>query len=170
MCKICKAGIKYVILSKDFMIKNGIFIIFINFSCFFINFGMDTILFSNTNEYCLEKILVRYIEKDEKNMIYLILKKGYEIDKVHKSCPENNGFGDTMLTGKILLHLAVQSEKYDIMKMLLELGANPNIKDRYGNTSIFYAMNLIFNKHQSFSGSESDQMYNKRCSFYKKKE
>lgn len=37
------------------------------------------------------------------------------------------------------LHFAVCSEKFEILKVLLELGANPNTVDKWGQTPLFHA-------------------------------
>lgn len=89
------------------------------------------------------------MENDTKT-VFLVLKKGYEINKIHSGCKI---LGPTLLTNKTLLHLAVQKERKEIMDKLLEYGANPNIKDVERKTALYYASNLVFNKELGYSAT-----------------
>lgn len=57
-------------------------------------------------------------------------------DIINEIVKYGNGIDKTDINGQTALHWAVQYNKYDSVKELIRLKANPNIKDNYSRTPI----------------------------------
>lgn len=62
-------------------------------------------------------------------------------DKVREILKENKIDPGYMESGKTILHLIAETTEVDIAKMLLDMGVDVDIRDAWGNTPLFKALN-----------------------------
>lgn len=77
-------------------------------------------------------------------------------DIINEIVKYGNGIDKTDINGQTALHLAVWHNKYDLVKELIRLNANPNIKDNDSRTPIDIAEFEGYEDIYEFLNSISD--------------
>lgn len=100
-------------------------------------------LINEDNNNDIKKLLIKYRENIDYNIVdnnkrtLLMFAASYgDKDIINEIVKYGNGIDKTDINGQTALHWAVQYNKYDSVKELIRLKANPNIKDNYSRTPI----------------------------------
>lgn len=75
------------------------------------------------------------VDDNERTLLMFAASYG-DKDIINEIVKYGNGIDKTDINGQTALHLAVRHNKYDSVKELIRLNANPNIKDNYSLTPI----------------------------------